>query len=89
MYIWDLNQAWLIVKQVDGTNAWFYQDTTRNPDNPMGASGLRADTTAENTNAKGCDFLSNGFKWRVTTGYGNDTDQKISLYGICTITFCT
>ena len=68
--------AWLIVKQVDGNNAWFYQDTTRNPENPTAAGGLRADTTAENTNAKACDFLSNGFKWRVTTGYGNDTDQK-------------
>ena len=68
--------AWLIVKQVDGTNAWFYQDTTRNPENPTAAGGLRADTAAENTNAKACDFLSNGFKWRVTTGYGNDSDVE-------------
>ncbi len=65
-----------MTKQVDGSNNWFYQDTTRNPENPTAAGGLRADTSAENTNAKACDFLSNGFKWRVTTGYGNDSDVE-------------
>ena len=68
--------AWLMVKQVDGTNSWFYQDTTRNPENPTSAGGLRADVNNENTAVKDCDFLSNGFKWRIVTGYGNDANTE-------------
>ncbi len=68
--------AWIMTKQVDGGNSWFYQDTTRSPENPMGAGGLRADSNASRTGIKECDVLSNGFKWRVATGYGNDADVK-------------
>ena len=66
--------AWLMTKQVDGSGDWFYQDTTRNPENPTSAGGLRADVNNENTAVKDCDFLSNGFKWRIVTGYGNDSN---------------
>ena len=46
-----------MTKQVDGSNSWFYQDTTRSPENPMGAGGLRADTNASRTGIKECDVL--------------------------------
>jgi hypothetical protein len=68
--------AWIMTKQVDGSNNWFYQDTTRSPDNPMGSGGLRADSSSGRTGIKECDMLSNGFKWRVATGYGNDSNVE-------------
>ena len=68
--------AWIMTKQVDGSNSWSYQDTTRSPDNPMGSGVLRADSSSGRTGIKECDMLSNGFKWRVATGYGNDSNTE-------------
>ena len=68
--------AWIMTKQVDGSNSWSYQDTTRSPDNPMGSGVLRADSANGRTGIKECDMLSNGFKWRIATGYGNDSNTE-------------
>ena len=68
--------AWIMTKQVDGTNHWFYQDTTRSPENPTSGGGLRANEPNSITAVKEVDILSNGFKWRVVSGYGNDSNTE-------------
>ena len=58
--------AWLMVKRYDGgSNNWLILDNKRDPLNQMG-KGLFPDNS--NTEATGyhCDFLSNGFKFRLS-----------------------
>ena len=65
--------AWIMVKKSSSTEAWWMVDSVRETTNPL-EYGLQAnDTAAELSPSKPLDFLSNGFKPRVSTGYHNDS----------------
>jgi len=65
--------AWIMVKKSSGTEAWWIVDSVRETTNPL-EYGLQAnDSAAELSPSKPLDFLSNGFKPRVSTGYHNDS----------------
>ena len=62
----------VITKRTDNTSDWVMMDSKRNPSNVMDtdlfANGSDADTTASNYSV---DFLSNGWKFRGTSGGKN------------------
>jgi hypothetical protein len=64
---------WLMVKRIDGNAPWVIVDTERNTHNVMDNHLLANDSAAENGSTIGniCDFLSNGFKIRVSDGWFN------------------
>jgi len=66
--------AWLMTRQIAGTNGWFMVDDKRDPMNPAGTDYLFASETdaSTTTNDKLIDLVSNGFKARESTGYFND-----------------
>ena len=62
-----------MVKKTSGAEAWWIVDSVRETTNPL-EYGLQAnDSAAELSPSKPLDFLSNGFKPRVSTGYHNDS----------------
>ena len=71
--------AWLMIKRIDQANNWWIIDTKRDDyQNPF-ADLLKADDAdAENANTARGDFLSNGFKWRVSpNAFNADGGQYI------------
>jgi len=63
--------AYFMVKRTNSTSAWLIYDTARNVYNLAGDL-LEANTSdAEESNATGIDFLSNGLKMRNTFGGAN------------------
>jgi len=68
--------AWIMIKRTGGAESWWMIDSKRETYNPRDF-GLEANTSgAELTVAKPMDFLSNGFKPRIATGYHNDNGQN-------------
>jgi len=65
--------AWIIVKKSSGTEAWWVVDSVRETTNPLEYGLQPNDSAAELSPSKPLDFLSNGFKPRVSTGYHNDS----------------
>jgi len=65
--------AWILVKRFDGgTDSWIMQDNKRNTYNPLDIYIYANLSNAENqSSAHNLDFLSNGFKPRVTTSTVN------------------
>ena len=54
-----------MVKRYDGgSNNWLILDNKRDPINQMG-NGLFPDLSNAEGTGYNCDFLSNGFKWRL------------------------
>jgi hypothetical protein len=71
--------AWIMIKRYDGgSNNWLILDNKRSPINEMD-DGLFPDAnSAEGTGYK-CDFLSNGFKWRLS-GSGENGSGYTYIY---------
>ena len=64
--------AWIMIKKAAASEAWWIVDSVRETTNPL-EYGLQANSAAtELTASKPLDFLSNGFKPKVSTGYHND-----------------
>jgi hypothetical protein len=63
--------AWLLFKEsgAAGEN-WRIFDNKRSPSNQVGAH-LFASTNSAESSETGCDFLSNGFKWRNSDAHQN------------------
>ena len=59
--------AFLILKRTDGTDWWGMYDSVRNPGNVVGER-IYADANSAGANVTNVDFLSNGFKIRITDG---------------------
>jgi hypothetical protein len=73
--------ALLIVRRLeDADNQWVIFDSKRDPfNNGTTATYIRCpDTGAEGT-ANKLDFLSNGFKWRKSDSYTNDSGSSIGF----------
>ena len=73
--------AWVLIKQIGGTNDWFMTDDKRVGYNPVGQNWLLANTNAAETtsNDKPYDYLSNGFKFRDSSGYFNDSGSYLYI----------
>ena len=62
--------SFVMTKRINGDGNWQIIDTARNPRNPTTIS-LFPDTSDADTGTYSTDYLSNGFKIRVTTGSRN------------------
>jgi len=70
---------WVLIRGTGSNRNWNIIDSTRDTDNPAG-DFLQANTNAtEDTSSVDIDFLSNGFKPRVTSGRVN-TQGETYLY---------
>ena len=68
--------AFLLWKRTTGTDNWGIHDNTTTPSNPMNQY-LRTDlNNAAGDDGVSCDFLSNGFKWRINSGLRNTTGEN-------------
>jgi len=69
--------AWVMAREIDGSNHWHIMDNKRSPRNPVNDHLKANDTAAEDTNNAGfvLDFLSNGFKWKDA-----DHDNQATAY---------
>ena len=73
--------AWLMCKlPSDGTAHWRIFDNKRDGYNQTGKRVYANDTSVESDTDEGVDFLSNGFKWRVTAGEVNGTASSGIIY---------
>ena len=71
--------SWLMVKRYDGgANNWLILDNKRDPINQMG-KGLLPDATNAEASGYHCDFLSNGFKFRLS-GSGENGSGYTYIY---------
>ena len=71
--------SWLMVKRYDGgANNWLILDNKRDSTNQMG-KGLLPDSTAAEATGYNCDFLSNGFKFRLS-GSGENGSSNTYIY---------
>jgi len=66
--------AWLMIKRTTGADNWMIHDNKRDPDNLV-RNYLFADTSNAEAADDSCDFLSNGFKWRINSGLRNSSGQ--------------
>ena len=77
--------AWVLIKQT-GTNGWVLFDSKRNilgwgqPANPMAGLLLTSTTNVEGNANLFVDFLSNGMKMRIDSGYLNNGAGTTFLY---------
>ena len=61
-----------------GSTGWGMFDSTRSPNNVSKNMILANSSAVEDTgNAGAIDFLSNGFKWRTTDSWFNDSNENI------------
>jgi hypothetical protein len=61
------------MKPSSGAGRWSVFDSSRNTYHVVNAALWPNDSSAEVTGYGDVDFLSNGFKWRSTNGYTNDS----------------
>jgi hypothetical protein len=66
--------AWIMVKKTTGADNWIIHDNARSPTNVVNGF-LVADTSDDEFSDDSCDFLSNGFKWRLNSGARNTSGQ--------------
>ena len=73
--------AWIMLKSMDTSySSWLVTDNKLNPTNDGAGTNLWAeDSSAENPNSYGYDFLSNGFKLRATSSNLNSTHSFIYI----------
>ena len=62
--------SWLMAKRIDSTGNWMMFDVKRDPVNVMDSYVVAHDPQVE-ADFNFVDFLSNGFKWRHTSGHAN------------------
>ena len=63
-----------------GSTGWGMFDSTRSPNNVSKNMILANSSAVEDTgNAGAIDFLSNGFKWRTTDSWFNDSNENIYM----------
>ena len=69
--------AWVMTKEVGGSNHWHIMDNKRSPINPVNDHLKANDNAVEDTDNAGfvLDFVSNGFKWRDA-----DHDNQAATY---------
>jgi hypothetical protein len=63
-------------KKTSGTDGWGIFDNKRgyqNATNPLDAYLLPNNANAESGESDSIDFLSNGFKWRISSGLRNES----------------
>jgi len=64
--------AWLMIKRTDASNDWWLIDNKRDDyQNPFSDLIVANTNAVENANTPRGDFLSNGFKWRVSANAFN------------------
>ena len=66
--------AWIMVKKTTGADDWIIHDNARSPFNVVNGL-LEANTSDAEFSDDSCDFLSNGFKWRLNSGARNTSGQ--------------
>jgi len=67
--------AFILWKKTTGADDWGIHDNTRDTTNVV-ENVLRPNLTNAEFGGVSCDFLSNGFKWRVNSGLRNTSGQK-------------
>ena len=69
--------AWVMIKDVSGTDSWLIMDNKRDIDNPVGNTLAANTSNTENADTGGIptDFLSNGFKCRGSGGDYNGSGE--------------
>ena len=67
--------AVVITKGSSVADDWVIQDNKRNPDNDVSKRLFPSETAAEDTTANWMDFLSNGFKPKISDGKHNGSDE--------------
>ena len=67
--------AWIMIKALTSSTNWNILDSTRDPYNPVG-NGLRANGTVAEFSGQSTDFLSTGFKLRLTGTDYNTSGQE-------------
>jgi len=69
--------AWLIIKRTDeNSRDWFILDNKRNTENIVN-NNLIANSSGKDYVSEECDFLSNGFKMRTSSGGSNSSGANI------------
>ena len=71
----------LILKRTDGTDWWGMYDAVRNPSNVVGER-IYTNTNDAGADVTNVDFLSNGFKLRVTDGAINGSGGSYIYYAV-------
>jgi hypothetical protein len=69
--------AWLMFKKTSGTDGWGIFDNKRNTQtgNPRDIYLQPNNNNADSSESDSVDFLSNGFKWRISSGFRNESGQ--------------
>ena len=71
--------AFVMIKRIGGADDWYIVDSTREPHNPK-SRYLEPNTTNAEASLGAMDFLSNGFKLRMSSsGFGNLADSYIYM----------
>ena len=68
--------AWIMFKKTSGADGWGIFDNKRgyqNATNPLDAYLQPNNANAESGESDSIDFLSNGFKWRISSGFRNES----------------
>jgi len=68
--------AWVMFKKTSGADGWGIFDNKRgyqNATNPLDAYLQPNNSNAESAESDSIDFLSNGFKWRISSGFRNES----------------
>ena len=71
--------AWIMFKKTSGTDGWGIFDNRRgyqNATNPLDAYLQPNNSNAESGESDSIDFLSNGFKWRISSGFRNESGSN-------------
>ena len=65
--------AWVLIKATAGSENWGLFDNVRNkePNNPRDIYFTPSTNAADSSESDSVDFLSNGFKWRIASGFRN------------------
>ena len=66
--------AFILWKKTTGVDNWGIHDNKRGPNNVV-RSYLKPDQSDAEAADDSCDFLSNGFKWRLNSGLRNENGQ--------------
>ena len=66
--------AYIMVKKTTGNDDWIIHDNARSPFNVVNGL-LEANTPDDEFSDDSCDFVSNGFKWRLNSGARNTSGQ--------------
>ena len=73
--------AFIFWKKTTGADDWGIHDNARDTSNVV-ENVLRPNLTAIEFGGASCDFLSNGFKWRVNSGLRNTSGQTYIFYAV-------